>query len=177
MNPVYYYIPNLIGYVRIVLLIVSIYFLDSSPEIALPAYFLSSFFDCLDGYAARVFGQQTVFGSGLDMIIDRVSTTCLLLYLSKYYSHVIPSILIILDFSSHYLHMLSTSRKLKSHKEVNPSTPLLMRLYYQNRGVLFGVCAGNEMFVMALYARVKGWSVDEVLLVTAPIFFFKQVKS
>lgn len=64
-------IPNLITYTRLILLILSIY--STLPYFIL-FYTTSSLLDILDGYVARYLNQQTILGSCLDMITDRLST-------------------------------------------------------------------------------------------------------
>jgi CDP-diacylglycerol--inositol 3-phosphatidyltransferase len=73
VNPVFLYIPNLIGYLRIVLAIVSLAFMPSRAELAISLYFISCLLDAADGYAARYFGQSSGFGAVLDMVTDRYS--------------------------------------------------------------------------------------------------------
>jgi CDP-diacylglycerol--inositol 3-phosphatidyltransferase len=175
MNPVFFYIPNLIGYFRLILLIISLFLLDSLPKIALFSYFLSAILDAVDGHLARKFKQESTLGSGLDMITDRCTTTSLTIYLSSYYDLRILTLLVILDFSSHFLHMLKTVKSGKSHKECDENTPFLMKLYYSNKTVLFLVCGGNEIFFMGLYGLVKDICPRWVVLVSFPVFAFKQV--
>ena len=53
--------------------------------------------------------------------------------------------LIGLDISSHWYQMVATHASGKSsHKTIDLTQNLLLRLYYTNRKVLFLVCAGNE---------------------------------
>jgi CDP-diacylglycerol--inositol 3-phosphatidyltransferase len=71
MNPVFLYIPNLIGYLRIILALLSLALLPTSPQRAIFLYFTSCLLDAADGYAARYFGQSSGFGGVLDMVTDR----------------------------------------------------------------------------------------------------------
>ncbi|OAQ96656.1 hypothetical protein LLEC1_05480 [Akanthomyces lecanii] len=75
--------PNLIGYSRIVLAIASLYYMPLHPRTCAFLYSISCLLDALDGYAARVFEQSTRFGAVLDMVTDRCTTSCLLVFLSK----------------------------------------------------------------------------------------------
>jgi CDP-diacylglycerol--inositol 3-phosphatidyltransferase len=70
-------------------------------------YSLSCLLDALDGYAARKFNQATKFGAVLDMVTDRCTTSCLLVFLSAAYTNyaVLFQFLISLDLASHYMHM------------------------------------------------------------------------
>jgi len=74
-------------------------------------YSLSCLLDALDGYAARKFNQATKFGAVLDMVTDRCTTACLLVFLSAAYTNyaVLFQVLISLDLASHYMHMYVAS--------------------------------------------------------------------
>lgn len=104
------YIPNLIGYARVILAISSVVVLllsvddndndDSDNKnsnmlhttyIAIMLYILAFAGDAIDGVVARQLQQTSNFGSVLDMITDRCSTLAWLYVLgieySSYYSH------------------------------------------------------------------------------------------
>jgi CDP-diacylglycerol--inositol 3-phosphatidyltransferase len=176
------FIPNLIGYSRILLLMLSLATLNlQSPLISMAAYCLSGILDALDGHAARYFNQATRFGAVLDMVTDRCATSCLMVYVSLLYPSFffVFQMLIALDFSSHYMQMVSTlSTGLQSHKTMRKDTHWLLNLYYTDRKVLFSVCLGNEMFFILLYVAGKlgfGWGVGVGFVLAFPVFVFKQI--
>jgi CDP-diacylglycerol--inositol 3-phosphatidyltransferase len=117
------YVPNLIGYARIVLLFVC-YAVARAPASASPraprrpapppaprfrpphparrlrdwklaasCYMLSFAGDLFDGWAARKFDQTSQFGYVLDMVTDRCATTGLISILCGLYPKWIPSLL------------------------------------------------------------------------------------
>ncbi|KAF2726079.1 hypothetical protein K431DRAFT_213844 [Polychaeton citri CBS 116435] len=153
---IFLFIPNLIGYGRVVLALASLYFMPLHPRRCSFLYSISCLLDALDGYAAREFKQSTRFGAVLDMITDRCTTTCLLVFLSTAkpaYSWLFQ-MLISLDFASHYIHMYATlamGGQGQSHKSVSASRSWIMNLYYSSKTVLFIACALNELFFIALY--------------------------
>lgn len=55
---IFLFVPNLIGYGRIVLGILSLLLMQSYPMAASIFYFLSAFLDAFDGYAARKLNQS-----------------------------------------------------------------------------------------------------------------------
>jgi len=136
-------------------------------------YSVSCLLDALDGYAARHFEQSTRFGAVLDMVTDRCTTACLLVFLSSAWPRwaIVFQGLISLDLASHYVHMYATlimGGADTSHKKVDKSRSFILNLYYTNkvRGplylfltgvtnsrqtVLFLFCALNELFFIALY--------------------------
>ena len=61
-------------YGRVVLAIISFYFMPTRPWLASSTYLLSGLLDAFDGWAARKFNQRTMFGAVLDMVIDRWAT-------------------------------------------------------------------------------------------------------
>lgn len=101
-------------------------------------YSISCLLDALDGYLARLFHQSTTFGSVLDMVTDRCTTACLLVFLASAWPRysIIFQGLISLDLASHYMHMyatLSMGGAGKSHKAVDSSRSWILHKYYTSR--------------------------------------------
>lgn len=127
-----------IGYVRIVLAISSLYYMPLHPRTCSLLYSISCLLDALDGYAARYYEQSTRFGAVLDMVTDRCTTSCLLVFLSSAFPRwaIIFQSLISLDFASHYIHMYTTlvmGGADQSHKSVDKDRSTVLNLYYTNR--------------------------------------------
>ncbi|KAK3933725.1 CDP-alcohol phosphatidyltransferase-domain-containing protein [Diplogelasinospora grovesii] len=153
---IYLFWPNIIGYCRIVLAVASLYYMPLHPRTCSLLYSVSCLLDALDGYAARYFEQSTRFGAVLDMVTDRCTTACLLVFLSSAFPRwaIIFQGLIALDMASHYMHMYATlamGGSSESHKNVDKSRSWILNLYYTNRTVLFMLCLFNETFFIALY--------------------------
>jgi CDP-diacylglycerol--inositol 3-phosphatidyltransferase len=153
---IFLFYPNIIGYARIVLAIASLYYMPLHPRTCSFLYSVSCLLDALDGYAARIYEQSTRFGAVLDMVTDRCTTACLIVFLSSAFPRwaIVFQGLIALDLASHYMHMYATlvvSGGNASHKSIDESKNWLLRLYYTNKGVLFALCALNELFFIALY--------------------------
>lgn len=171
---IFLFVPNLIGYARVVLALGSLVFMGNHPKYCTVLYCISCLLDAFDGMAARALGQSTKFGAVLDMITDRCvtcyffstasrhtdlclsrcTTSCLLCFLTAEYPDykILFQLLIALDFSSHYIHMFaSISAGSSSHKKVSKETSKWLWYYYHNTNVLFIVCAANELFFVALY--------------------------
>lgn len=128
----------LIGYSRIVLALASLYYMPLHPRTCSLLYSVSCLLDALDGYAARYFHQSTQFGAVLDMVTDRCTTACLLIFLSSAFPRwaILFQGLISLDLASHYIHMyatLSMGGSGQSHKKVDESRSKLLHLYYTNK--------------------------------------------
>lgn len=176
---VFFFIPNLIGYVRVLTAILSFLTMKNHPIRTLILYGISGFLDAFDGYAARKFDQGTRFGAVLDMVTDRCATSSLICYLCVVYPQycIMWQLLVSLDLASHYMHMYAMlSSGSTSHKNVGEKSKLL-NLYYTNRKVLFFVCLVNELFYMAFYLHYNKffWMGTVLAWASSPIWIFKQV--
>ncbi|CAE7030804.1 hypothetical protein P3342_006460 [Pyrenophora teres f. teres] len=153
---IFLFIPNLIGYSRVFLALGSLYYMPLHPRTCTLLYSVSCLLDALDGYAARKYEQSTKFGAVLDMVTDRCTTTCLLVFLAQAFPRwsIVFQSLISLDLASHYMHMyatLSMGGSGQSHKNIDENRSWLLKQYYSNNKVLFTFCAMNEIFFIALY--------------------------
>ncbi|KAJ5997841.1 hypothetical protein N7499_005765 [Penicillium canescens] len=153
---IFLFAPNIIGYSRVVLTFASLYYMPLHPRTCSFLYTVSCLLDALDGYAARYFNQSTTFGAVLDMVTDRCTTACLLVFLSSAWPRwaIVFQGLICLDMASHYMHMyatLSMGGSDQSHKKVDSSRSWILYQYYHSKTVLFICCALNEAFFIGLY--------------------------
>ncbi|MQM00429.1 hypothetical protein Taro_033164 [Colocasia esculenta] len=164
---VYLYIPNIIGYIRVLMNCLAFALCFSNKRIFAILYFVSFVLDAVDGWFARKFNQVSTFGAVLDMVTDRVSTTCLLVILSHFYSPgFIFLALLALDISSHWLQMYSTFLSGKaSHKDVKDSSNWLFKAYYGHR-LFMGFCCVLYIILFLLAEKqpesVVGVFVDTV---------------
>lgn len=181
---IFLFVPNIIGYGRVILALISFYFMPTNHVIASWCYITSALLDAVDGHAARYFNQSTKFGAILDQLTDRVGTMCLLVTLCLFY----PSytfwfqLSMAIDIACHWIYLHTTLLQGKtSHKFIDMSENPIMRLYYTNRTVLFIMCFGNEAFYAALYLLhftegpiLAGVSLFRlVIYLSAPIAFIK----
>ena len=101
---------KIVGYLRIILALVSFYYMRTDPWLTSAAYLLSQLLDAVDGHAASFFNQSTKFGAMLDQLTDRGSTMCLMFVLAYFY----PQYMFVfqcaatLDIVSHWLHIHTT---------------------------------------------------------------------
>ncbi|KAH3900883.1 CDP-diacylglycerol--inositol 3-phosphatidyltransferase SCDLUD_002341 [Saccharomycodes ludwigii] len=184
-SDIFKYIPNKIGYARIITMVLSLFFMKSCPLLTTLIYGISCLLDAVDGTMARKYNQCSGFGAVLDMIADRSTTACLIIYLSSVYpSYLMPFFQMAnaLDLCSHYMHMYATlsTGGGKSHKDIEKEQWLL-NLYYSRRDVLFTICAFNELFYMALYwcsfVDRKCWYTLGIYttIICLPGYIFKQI--
>mmetsp|Transcript_12771 Transcript_12771/g.19222 ORF Transcript_12771/g.19222 Transcript_12771/m.19222 type:complete len:243 (-) Transcript_12771:243-971(-) len=160
------YIPNIIGYLRVFLTLSSITLMICSPrnhwEVAIVAYVSSFVGDLFDGMAARKFDQCSAFGGLLDMVTDRCSTAGLLCVLSREYGDepflvLLFTMLILLDISSHWCQMYSTTSLQQHHKSAdgNKGRFFLVRWYYSSYPFFGYCCVGAEFTYIALYVLAR----------------------
>lgn len=121
-------------------------------------YSVSCLLDALDGVAARYFQQSTQFGAVLDMVTDRCTTACLLVFLSSAWPRwaLLFQGLISLDLASHYMHMYATltmGGSGQSHKKVDQGRSRLLHLYYTNK-----VCATPTAKWTEAYTHLRMFS-------------------
>jgi CDP-diacylglycerol--inositol 3-phosphatidyltransferase len=126
------------GYVRIILAVSSLYYMPLHPRTCSVLYSVSCLLDALDGLAARHFEQSTTFGAVLDMVTDRCTTACLLVFLSSAWPRwaILFQSLISLDMASHYMHMYATltmGGSGQSHKKVDSKRSWILYQYYHSR--------------------------------------------
>ncbi|EPS69275.1 phosphatidylinositol synthase, partial [Genlisea aurea] len=165
---VYLYVPNIIGYFRILLNVVAFAVCFRNKYLFSVLYFISFVCDALDGWFARKLNQVSTFGAVLDMVTDRISTTCLLVILSQVYRPgLIFLSLLALDIASHWLQMYSSFLTGKtSHKDVEDSRSWLFKLYYGNRKFMGYCCISCEVLYIMLFlvSDKKRMMMDQALV-------------
>lgn len=169
-NDVLWYIPNLIGYVRVALMLASFFLAKSNWIVASICYVTAFVGDLADGKAARAFNQSSNFGAVLDMVTDRVSTCGLLIILSQLYpdNGIVFLMLVAIYISSHWFHVISTAKK-GHHKsrETLAGRNILMRLYYSVYAFFGYCCVGTEFTYILLYLLFPT-HLGNVTLITLP---------
>ncbi|KAL3271223.1 hypothetical protein HHI36_021719 [Cryptolaemus montrouzieri] len=185
---IFLFVPNIIGYARILFALISFYFMTSDCAIAIICYVISALLDAIDGHAARYFNQSTKFGAMLDQLMDRCGTMCLCTALAHFYPEYMFWFMISMsiDIACHWIYLHTSILQGKSnHKFIDMSESPIMNIYYTNRTVLFSMCAGNECFYAALYVLhftqgplIFGLSLFKIIVyLSAPVAFVKSAIS
>ncbi|XP_033216061.1 CDP-diacylglycerol--inositol 3-phosphatidyltransferase [Belonocnema kinseyi] len=185
---IFIFVPNIIGYARVILALISFYFMSTNHVIAICCYVTSALLDAFDGHAARYFNQSTKFGAILDQLTDRVGTMCLMANLSHFYPDYSFWFLVsmTIDIACHWIYLHTSLLQGKtSHKFIDMSENPIMSVYYNNRTVLFIMCSGNEAFYAALYVLhftegpiLVGISLFKAIcIISAPIALVKTILS
>lgn len=160
---VFFFVPNIIGYVRYLLVFSVLLTFRSHPYLTAFLYALSQALDYIDGYMARKLNQCSNFGAVLDMVCDRVADAVILAVLAELYPSYSWFFLFtaILDITSHWFQMYSAVSEGEHHKESKTKWRVL-ELYYTNIVVFESLIAGNEIFYVTCYlnAFLKNSTVD-----------------
>ncbi|XP_017786390.1 PREDICTED: CDP-diacylglycerol--inositol 3-phosphatidyltransferase [Nicrophorus vespilloides] len=167
---IFLFVPNIIGYGRIILALISFYYMPTNCAVAIFCYITSALLDAFDGHAARYFNQSTKFGAILDQLTDRCGTMCLCAVLAHFYPDYMFFFLLsmTIDIACHWIYLHTTTLQGKtSHKFIDMSENRIMHLYYTDRTTLFAMCAGNEMFYAAMYMHHFN---SELTIVGIPLF-------
>lgn len=191
INKVFFYVPNLIGYVRFGFYLAS--FIAHSWgnwQLCISLYAIAFILDEFDGRAARAFNQSSNFGAALDMVADRSATAGLCLILAQLYPNYLLAFIsaIALDVSSHYYLIYATGILGEtSHKDSDKwVTNGLLKLYYGNKSFMDILILGNEVFYILLYLSFYlvgvniyfgSWQItiwQLLLLICLPIYLLKQ---
>jgi CDP-diacylglycerol--inositol 3-phosphatidyltransferase len=165
------YVPNLIGYARVLCAVSSFLLMMCAPGTWLLAslLYLANFVgDLVDGWAARKVNQCSSFGGVLDMVTDRCSTAGLLFVLAGEYTATDAAMrfpvyrisflaLMLLDISSHWVQMHSSLAVGAHHKsaEGNKNKNFLVRWFYQYYWFFGYLCVGAEFTYILLYVLLR----------------------
>lgn len=144
---VLFYVPNMIGYTRLLLLFASMFV----SELAFVCLYLTSVsLDYFDGKFARYLHEESKLGEALDMVTDRISTTVLCIKLMNKKPHHLRRCLVFIffDLLSHFLYFVSMVHDRTHHKAFTDS--LLLKIYYTPM-VLKLMCSGTEIYFLSLY--------------------------
>lgn len=151
---IFLFVPNIIGYFRIIFALISFYYMQSDYVKATIFYGTSSLLDAFDGYAARHYNQATKFGAILDQLTDRAALLALVLNLCVLYPRYLFALQLsaVIDIASHWMYIwVGLLQGKSSHKLIDPSQSRILNIYYTSRPVLFFMCAANEVFYCSLY--------------------------
>ena len=201
-SDVLWFVPNLIGYARIGLVLTSFVLLTVGPNEwwiwAILCYVGGFVGDLFDGWAARYYHQTSHFGGVLDMVTDRCSTLGFLYLLGLEYSESGLSRLVILmlqllDVSSHWCQTCATTVALGLHHKSeagNADKHWLVQCFYRSYAFFGYLCCGAEFTYVLLFVKHRlgtrdddtglgfltvRFVVDSALCVTIPGCILKQV--
>uniref|UniRef100_H2ZIJ5 CDP-diacylglycerol--inositol 3-phosphatidyltransferase n=1 Tax=Ciona savignyi TaxID=51511 RepID=H2ZIJ5_CIOSA len=147
------FIPNLIGYARIVFGIASAYYMPNDYVKASFCYATTFVLDEFDGRAARAFNQESKFGAILDLTTDRITSVMMQMMLCVFYPDYVFlfQMSMVIDIGAHWIFMHASTTSGLGHKAMAKETNPILRLYYTSESFLTTLCLGNEFFYSMLY--------------------------
>lgn len=195
MWKVYFFVPNLIDYVRLVLNLAAFYFILSKPFLTVALHFTGGIvLDVLDGIFARYLNQCSRYGALLDGVLDRCGRVGMMMALCVFY----PQYLFVLQLLVCLTIAVGVSIHYRRFLVANPVNPgdiysvsqsydhWLVKIYFEEPFLTL-VLVGQDLFVAMLYllhfspgpsVSFAGSSYSLWLLLAwigAPFFIYRQV--
>lgn len=182
-----WYWPNIIDYIRVVLVVACLFISVAQPYILVSLLVVAGLLDNLDGYVARYFQQSSRFGAVLDYVTDRITTVAYI----KILAEILPKyasffyLLAMIDMASHMARLyVAIWAEGNHHKEIVSKFKLL-NLYYPQKtvSIMMGFCAYSyEIFfiiLIFLYAGaeliIPSWLLWSLLVASLPGFVTKNI--
>jgi hypothetical protein len=85
MNSIFLYSPNILNYIRLLLLVISMNTMLKSPLVCFMTAIFGGILDLFDGRLSRLFNKKSVFGALLDMGMDSMTNLMQLFFLGSVY--------------------------------------------------------------------------------------------
>lgn len=134
--PIPLYVPNLLGYARILLAFVALYLSRFYPVTALVVWFISGFLDLFDGMLARALDQCSSYGILVDIAADNIMrTTAWIAAVAESQSPWVPviaSIVISVEWTTMVCTQLHATQSEKHWKAARENDPWLIRCIFAN---------------------------------------------
>ena len=133
--PIPLFVPNVLGYIRFITIVASWPFAMTDPYTFLALYTTSYLLGAIDGTLAKALGQESFFGTQLDILMNRFATSSLIFVVLKLgleaiheewermaFAFIFAS-LFLSDFVSYWFQVYS-SYLLDEESHVTPIRPL-----------------------------------------------------
>lgn len=170
--PVPLYVPNLLGYVRILLSFVGLRLSTTNPFLCVAIWVVSASLDLIDGILARALNQKSYFGVLLDISADNILRTTIWVAAASSDSFYAMGTCIIVSLEwmtmvSTQLHATQSGSHWKSTRE---NDPWLLKAIFSNnfRNPLGALCIYG-LFSSGLFAY---GSCHKELIEILPLFTF-----
>jgi CDP-diacylglycerol--inositol 3-phosphatidyltransferase len=149
--PIPLYIPNLLGYARIILAFVGLHLSGTQPGAACVTWIFSAFLDLFDGILARKLDQCSSLGVLIDIAADNILRTTVWVAVADQSSYgVLVSIIISLEWTTMVCTQLHATQSGTHWKTQRKNDPWLLKQVFANnfRGplgclVIYGLFSAN----------------------------------
>ncbi|KAL9980296.1 hypothetical protein ACROYT_G008859 [Oculina patagonica] len=156
MQKIYFFVPNLIGYVRIVLNLAAFYFMLHKPFLTIILHFTGGILlDVADGVSARYFNQCSSYGDLLDFLVDRCGRIGMMMALCVFYPQYlfVFQLLVCLEITgslSNYYRCALLTHSNNTFKKTCSYDPWLLRIFFEEP-ITTLVIIGQDMCVAMFY--------------------------
>jgi len=165
-----FFLPNILDYVRIVLLIFVVFIFPIDPWLGIGLYVVNSVLDMLDGTLARLLNQQSKLGALLDFSIDRAAITILLagcIWINPHLFILFVAVMA-LDIASHFAVCYANAYHNGSHLQFISQGSQLLTWFSQKSWVRYLICTSHDLFfgifVVNFLAPSHDWFILWILL-------------
>jgi phosphatidylglycerophosphate synthase len=148
------FLPNLITYFRVILLILAMLTCFKSSITTFCLYCISVGLDSIDGAIAKYCRQGSKVGAILDMSVDRASMVFLMLVPAILYPVYwwFFCALLMLEVGSHFALICACSQiGCTSHKDIPKRGRILQHYYSTQRGFQFSLCLSHDVWFGCVY--------------------------
>lgn len=162
-------IPNLLTYLRFVLVIPFVYyFLNKNYIVAAVCIGLSGLSDCLDGFLARRLNQVTSLGKILDPIADKVTLVSVAVCMVVYMPSLLPIMLVMIG--KEFIMLLGGLVLL-----ILKITPPPAQWYGKAATIIFYVSVCTIIFLKAVFQIQNEGLIFVTFIITAVAMLFSLV--
>ena len=153
--PVVLYVPNLLGYARILLAFWGLHVASFNPWASFYLWILSAFLDLFDGMAARALDQTSSFGVLVDIVADNILRSCVWIATAVADpTYIVPCAAIVcvewLTFAATQLHASAHGSHWKTCRENDPK--FIQNFFSNNFRNPFGLLGIYGLFAANLLA-------------------------
>ena len=131
--PVALYIPNLLGYARILSAFIALHFSTTRPRLAVGTWIFSASLDLIDGILARVLNQCSSLGVLLDIVADNIlRTTIWVAAATTDPLRLVACVMISLEWSTMVATQLHAAQSGNHWKSARNSDPWIIQAIFAN---------------------------------------------
>ncbi|CDR94196.1 phosphatidylinositol synthase, putative [Babesia bigemina] len=145
----------IVASVRVILLLISMKYVNENPLTFIGLYTASQLLDMVDGFVSRYFNEATLVGAAFDQLLDRMTSSYVCFLNAKQYPQYLEAFYaaMVIDVCGHWLHNYACALYSNTnHKDVKDAN-VVLRVYYQKKWLMFASIVMYETFFCALYLR------------------------
>lgn len=184
-----WFIPNILDYFRITILIVVLFSYDQFPQVSTLLFTLGALLDAVDGALSRALRQESKLGQILDMTVDRSYLAVICIIFIKIYPQFWSwiSLILVIDMMSHFglLYGCYLLQRQESHLEFlyqcigckQNTIGFLFKLFTKKSWFRFASCLGHDLFlgIFVVHHNFPWVPLEPIVFLASPFFAMKIV--